>query len=54
MMKQAKKNSSIKKTKNIKLRVKKALDKYSNEVLFPEKLAKANKLLKGVKIPVGR
>jgi hypothetical protein len=27
------------------------LDKYESQVLFPEKLALANKMLKGVKIP---
>ena len=35
----------------IKVKVNKNLDKYANVVLFPEKLAKANSLLKGVKIP---
>ena len=35
----------------IKVRINKNLDKYTNVVLFPEKLAMANKLLKGVKLP---
>jgi hypothetical protein len=49
-MKQPKKQT--KKTGiKIKVKVNKTLDKYTNVVLFPEKLAKANKLLKGVKIP---
>jgi hypothetical protein len=49
-MKQPKKHT--KKTGlKIKVRVNKDLDKYTHMVLFPEKLAKANKLLKGVKIP---
>jgi hypothetical protein len=33
------------------IRVNKELDKYEGKVLFPEKLAKANELLKGVKLP---
>jgi hypothetical protein len=49
-MKQPKKH--IKKTGlRIKVKVNKDLDKYANVVLFPEKLAKANMLLKGVKLP---
>lgn len=35
----------------VKVKVSKSLDKFSGKVLFPEKLAKANKLLKGVKVP---
>jgi hypothetical protein len=50
-VKQTKKHTASKSKTGIKTRVKKSLDKYANEVLFPEKLAKANKLLKGVKIP---
>ncbi|MBL7752197.1 MAG: hypothetical protein SFU20_11735 [Chitinophagaceae bacterium] len=49
-MKQTKKNIN-KKTSNVHTRVKKSLDKYAGQVLFPEKLAKANELLKGKKIP---
>jgi len=49
-VKQAKKNT-IKKAAGIRTRVKKSLDKYADRVLFPDKLAKANKLLKGVKVP---
>jgi hypothetical protein len=48
-MKQSKNISKT--TSKVKVKVKKSLDKYANVVLFPEKLAKANKLLKGVKIP---
>jgi hypothetical protein len=50
-MKQAKKNSAAKRTLGVHTRVKKSLDKYADKILFPEKLAKANKLLKGVKLP---
>ncbi len=53
-MKQVKKNITIKptkKTNSIQTRVKKSLDKYADKILFPDKLAKANKLLKGVKVP---
>lgn len=48
-MKQSK--NSSKKLSKVKVKVNKNLDKYANVVLFPEKLAKANRLLKGVKIP---
>ena len=44
-MKQPKKLTK-KKGLKIKVKVNKNLDKYANVVLFPEKLAKANKLLK--------
>lgn len=50
-MKKAKQNIIIKKKSITRSRVKKSLDKYAEQVLFPEKLSKANKLLKGVKIP---
>lgn len=50
-MKQAKKNNASAKMQGIQTKVKKGLDKYAAKVLFPEKLAKANKLLKGVKVP---
>ncbi|MEJ0103973.1 MAG: hypothetical protein WDO19_16035 [Bacteroidota bacterium] len=45
-MKQIKKNTDTKKENGLHVRVKKSLDKYADRVLFPEKLAKANKLLK--------
>ena len=51
-MKQSRKNGAAKRSAGISARVKKGLDKYSGEILFPEKVAKANKLLKGVKLPV--
>jgi hypothetical protein len=35
----------------VKVKISKSLDKFSGKVLFPEKLAKANKLLKGRKVP---
>lgn len=50
-MKKAEKNMAGS-SQNIRTRRKKSLDKYTSEILFPEKLAKANKLLKGVKVPV--
>lgn len=50
-MKQVKKFKVLAIKSSIKTRLNKSLDKYANEVLFPKKLAKANKLLKGVKIP---
>jgi hypothetical protein len=50
-MKQAKKGNIVKQKNSIHTRVKKSLDKYADKILFPEKLAKANKLLKGVKLP---
>ena len=50
-MKQAKKNATTKKINGIRTTVKKSLDKYADKILFPEKLKKANKLLKGVKLP---
>jgi hypothetical protein len=33
------------------VRIDPSLDKYKDKVLFPEKLAKANKQLKNVKLP---
>lgn len=50
-MKQSKKNNALP-SPGVRIRLKKSLDKYADQVLFPEKLAKANKLLKGVKVPV--
>ena len=50
-MKQVKKKTDAKKTNGLHTRVKKSLDKYADKVLFPGKLAKANKLLKGIKAP---
>jgi hypothetical protein len=50
-VKQVKKSISVPKKSSIKTRINKSLDKYADEVLFPKKLARANKLLKGVKIP---
>ena len=50
-MKQVKKSTITKQSSGIQTRVKKSLDKYADKILFPEKLAKANKLLTGVNIP---
>ena len=50
-VKQTKKNTTTKKATAIHIKVKKSLDKYADKVLFPDKLAKANKLLKGIKVP---
>ena len=52
-MKKQKKLNIKKIITSTKFRVNKDLDKYENVVLFPEKLALANKLLKGVKLPTG-
>jgi hypothetical protein len=49
-MKHPQKHTGKAKSK-LKVRINKNLDKYANVVLFPEKLALANKLLKGVKLP---
>lgn len=49
MMKKRKKHTT--QGGKLTVRINKSLDKYANVVLFPEKLAKANKLLKGVKLP---
>ncbi|MEO5564393.1 MAG: hypothetical protein ABIR18_13185 [Chitinophagaceae bacterium] len=46
-----KKNNVSKKIQSIRITVRKSLDKYADKILFPEKLAKANKLLKGIKLP---
>ncbi|MFI5187703.1 MAG: hypothetical protein ACHQF0_13310 [Chitinophagales bacterium] len=50
-MKQGKKNTTVKQKNGVHTKVKKDLDKYADKILFPEKLSKANKLLKGVKLP---
>lgn len=50
-MKKTKKQSEAEKLFKIKTRVNKDLDKYAGKVLFPEKLAEANKILKNVKLP---
>lgn len=50
-MKQIKENTITKKENRIVITIDKSLDKYSNIVLFPKKLAKANRLLKGIKLP---
>jgi len=43
--------SSPKKRYNIKVRIDGSLDKYNNIILFPEKLAKANEMLRTVGLP---
>jgi hypothetical protein len=35
----------------MRARVNKSLDVYAGKVLFPDKLAKTNSLLKGIKMP---
>ncbi|HEX5150298.1 MAG TPA: hypothetical protein VFW07_02555 [Parafilimonas sp.] len=50
-MKHGTKNTTTSTNNKMTIPVDKSLDKYSNVVLFPKKLAKANKLLKGVKLP---
>ena len=37
--------------RNPKFRINPALDEYAGKVLFPKKLAKANEMLRGVKLP---
>jgi hypothetical protein len=49
--KQSKKKIASGENAGINTRVKTNLDKYADKVLFPAKLAKANTLLKGVKVP---
>ncbi len=41
------------KLKKSKVRIDKRLNDYENKVLFPEKLAKANEMLKNVGLPKG-
>ncbi len=41
------------KLKKSKVRIDKRLNEYENKVLFPEKLAKANEMLKNVGLPKG-
>lgn len=48
-MKTAQKNAND--DKLITVTVNPALDKYSNQILFPEKLAKAKEQLKNAKLP---
>ena len=50
-MKKAKKNKTYIGPSGIKYTVNPELDKYANKNLFPEKLAKVNKMLKDVKLP---
>jgi hypothetical protein len=40
-------------TKKAKVRIDKKLNEYDNKILFPEKLAKANEMLKNVGLPKG-
>ncbi len=46
-----KKESIPEMAKKVSIRYNKGLNKYGNQVLFPEKVAYMNKLLKGVKLP---
>jgi hypothetical protein len=48
------KNTKIKEVvKKSKVRIDKKLNEYENKILFPEKLAKANEMLKNVGLPKG-
>jgi hypothetical protein len=48
------KNSKNKETmKETKVSIDKSLNKYENKVLFPDKLEKANEMLKNVGLPKG-
>jgi len=51
-MKQPKKQTKKPWIPKLKVRVNKDLDKYEGVVLFPEKLEQANKMLKGIKLPL--
>ncbi|HEX2847728.1 MAG TPA: hypothetical protein VHN59_14360 [Chitinophagaceae bacterium] len=46
-----KKESIPEMAKKVSIRYNKGLNKYENQVLFPEKVAHMNRLLKGVKLP---
>jgi hypothetical protein len=43
--------AELKKRKTPIVRVDKSLNKYDNKILFPEKLEKANKMLKKIGLP---
>jgi hypothetical protein len=43
--------AGLKKRKTPIVRVDKSLNKYDNKILFPEKLEKANKMLKKIGLP---
>ncbi len=48
------KNLKVKTTiKKLKVSIDKSLNQYENKVLFPEKLEKANDMLKNVGLPKG-
>ena len=48
------KNLKVKKTiKKSKVRIDKSLNQYEDKVLFPDKLEKANEMLKNVGLPKG-
>lgn len=48
------KNTEAKKaTRKEKVLIDKKLNEYENKILFPEKLAKANEMLKNVGLPKG-
>lgn len=48
------KNTEAKKaTRKEKVRIDSKLNQYENKILFPEKLAKANEMLKNVGLPKG-
>jgi hypothetical protein len=46
-----KKKSIPEMVKKVSIRYNKDLDKYDNQVLFPEKVARANEMLKHAKFP---
>lgn len=50
-MKKTKEQKEFEKYFFIKTKVNKDLDKYSGQVLFPEKLAEMNEILKRAKLP---
>jgi hypothetical protein len=46
-----KQKEKVQKNTNLKIRYKKSLDKYKDKVLFPEKVARANEILRTVGLP---
>lgn len=46
-----KNTSTTKAVEKVKVRIDKKLNEYENKILFPEKLAKANEMLKNVGLP---
>jgi hypothetical protein len=43
----------VKKSKEVAVRIDKSLNRYENKVLFPDKVEKANEMLKKIGLPKG-